>query len=61
MKEIDGVKYVTKDDIIKASIKVTKKLNDEIEDPVFGLMAIIIAAELSSELFPKEDKENKEE
>ena len=61
MKEIDGVKYVTKEDILKASVKVTKKLTYESEVPMIGLMAVIVAGELSSELFPKDDKENKEE
>lgn len=61
MKEIDGVKYVTKEDIIKASVKVTRKITDEAPDPMFGLMVVMVAGELTSELFPKEDKENKEE
>lgn len=61
MKEIDGVKYVTKEDIIKASVKVARKITDEAADPMFGLMAVMVAGELTSELFPKEDKENKEE
>ena len=61
MKEIDGVKYVTKDDIIKASVKVTKTFTEELDDPMMGLLVVASIGELASELFPKEDKENKEE
>lgn len=61
MKEIDGVKYVTKQDIIEASVKVTKKLADDSGDPMVSVLSLIAIAELTSELFPKENKENTEE
>ena len=61
MKEIDGVKYVSRDDLAKASAKVTRNIIDELDDPMIGLMVAMVTAELSSELFPKEDKKNKEE
>ena len=61
MKEIDGVKYVTRDDIITASASISKKLADDAKDPMMGMLTIIAIAELTSELFPKEDKENTEE
>ena len=57
MKEIDGVKYVTKEDIVEASVKVTKKLTEDAGDPTMGLLVVLAIAELSSELFPKENKE----
>lgn len=57
MKIIDGVEYVTKEDLVHASAKVTKRLCEETNDSMFGLMVVMIAAELNSELFPKENKE----
>ena len=59
MKEIDGIKYVTKEDIISASAKALKKLAEDAQDPMIGMLVILASAEITSELFPKE--ENKEE
>lgn len=53
MKEIDGIK----DDIVKASVKVTNKLTEDAENPMVSLLVVLTIAELSSELFPKENKE----
>ena len=61
MEEINGIKYVTKGDIISAAVKVAKKLSEEDSDPMIGMLAIVVSGELTSELFPKEDKENKED
>ena len=57
MKVIDGVEYVTKEDLVHASAIVTKRLTEETNDSMFGLMVVMVAAELNSELFTKENKE----
>lgn len=57
MKVIDGVEYVTKQDFVHASAKITKKIAEETNDSMSGLMVVMVAAELNAELFQKENKE----
>ena len=61
MKVIDGVKYVTKDDIIKAAAKVSRNWAEEAREPFMCMLPIMASAEICAELFPKEDEENKED